>query len=276
MGIIETANSLSLEKLGAGYVFPKGISPTFHSARDGQTYSISLETSSSISAADMQACFELIRDTSAEMYQNSNVSWSPAKKRKEMKLPDLRYLLVKRASTLTQHRSPGNDFDRSRPRMSPRFETRLENSDVGTDLLEGFLSFMLTYEDGHEVIYCYELHLSERLRGCGLGRTLMGLMEAVGQRFAVEKAMLTVFLANEQALRFYESSGCENGLSSWPWESADGIRRCRYTKDDYSPSPTLLRSGKTKEPSYVILSKPLKGPSPARDADSTNVHLQNP
>jgi hypothetical protein len=32
--------------------------------------------------------------------------------------------------------------------------------------LEGFVSFMPTYEDDYPVIYCYEIHLSLSLRGC--------------------------------------------------------------------------------------------------------------
>lgn len=48
-----------------------------------------------------------------------------------MKLVDLKYLLVK------------NDMDN----------------------VEGFMSFMPTYEDDYPVIYCYEIHLSSALQG---------------------------------------------------------------------------------------------------------------
>ena len=96
---------------------------------------------------------------------------------------------------------------------------------------------MLTYEDGYEVIYCYEIHISSRLRGHGVGKHLMRLMEDIGRRVGVEKAMLTVFLENQGGLAFYEKMG--------------------YHEDDYSPEPRKLRNGVIKKPDYVILSKPL-------------------
>ena len=104
----------------------------------------------------------------------------------------------------------------------------------------GFISFMITYEDGHEVIYCYEIHLTRPWQGKGVGKLLMRVIEDVGQKVGVEKAMLTVFKSNQNALRMYETLG--------------------YVEDEYSPQPRVLRNGTIKEPSYVILSKPLRSP----------------
>jgi hypothetical protein len=81
--------------------------------------------------ADFEACFRLIEAFSAEDYKKSKGGWRPNAKRKEMKLLDLKYLLVKRG-----------------------------------DHLEGFVSFMPTYEDGYPVVYCYEIHLDPLLQGC--------------------------------------------------------------------------------------------------------------
>lgn len=123
---------------------------------------------------------------------------------KEMRLPDMRYLIL-------------------RP-------------DEGEVL--GFLSFMVTYEDGKEVIYCYEIHLSPATQGQGLGKELMRRFEEIGRRVGLEKAMLTVFKSNAKAVAFYERLG--------------------YDVDEFSPSPRTLRNGTVKEPEYLILSKPLK------------------
>ncbi|KAL8785787.1 MAG: hypothetical protein Q9213_003165 [Squamulea squamosa] len=199
---IEDANSLSLAVYRAKFLPPcSGIIP--HNDAAQGPYSISFESSSSITAANFESCFDLIANSSANAYAGSSIGWSPAKKRKEMKLPDLRYLLL-------------------------------------TDLnmrIQGFLSFMLTYEDGHEVIYCYELHLSEAVRRQGFGKHLMGLMEATGKNAGVEKSMLTVFVENGTALKFYQRLG--------------------YSKDDYSPEPRKMRNGTIKWPTYAILSKSL-------------------
>ena len=127
-----------------------------------------------------------------------------------MRLDDMRYLLVK------SH--PGG-------------------SEIDQEELQGFLSFLLTYEDGYEVVYCYELHLAPTLRGHGVGKQLMMMMENVGRNVGVAKAMLTVFVENEAALKFYERLG--------------------YEEDEYSPQPRKLRNGVVKDPTYVILSKSL-------------------
>ena len=205
---IEAANSLSLPSYRAR-LLPRCLGPiktsSTHHLGD---HRMRLESSSTIAKEDFNACFNLIASTSADAYAASSIGWSPAKKRKEMKLPDLRYLLLIR---------PG--FGRSR------------------EVVEGFLSFMLTYEDGYEVVYCYELHLCPQLQGHGVGRYLMGLMEEVGKNAEVEKAMLTVFLENKEALLFYEKLG--------------------YSEDEYSPAPRKMRSGIVKMPTYVILSKDL-------------------
>jgi hypothetical protein len=68
--------------------------------------------------------------TSREDYKKSKGGWKPHSKRKEMRLLDLKYFLVKLDQTL-----------------------------------EGFLSFMPTIEDQYPVIYCYEIHLSDALQG---------------------------------------------------------------------------------------------------------------
>ena len=111
------------------------------------------------------------------------------------------------------------------------------DNEVVREGVEGFVSFMLTYEDGYEVIYCYEIHLKPLLRGNGVGKQLIGMMEEVGRKAGVAKAMLTVFVENEGALKFYEKLG--------------------YEEDEFSPGPRKLRNGVVKNPTYIILSKAL-------------------
>jgi hypothetical protein len=96
-----------------------------------EQYALTLQSSKSLSATDFDACFHLIELTSSETYKASKDGWKPRSKRKEMKLLNIKYVLVK--------------------------------SDQGS--VEGFLSFMPTYEDGYPVVYCYEVHLSPKLQG---------------------------------------------------------------------------------------------------------------
>ncbi|KAI9729531.1 MAG: hypothetical protein M1834_006727 [Cirrosporium novae-zelandiae] len=213
--IVERTNALTLEQLKINYL-PDG-SSCLKYRRDNskKTWLISLETSKSISDKDLDACLQIIESTSVDAYRRSELGWHPAEKKKEMQLPDMRYLLVREANSEGHQNKANQD-----------------------SIVNGFLSFMVTYEDGKEVIYCYEVHLSEELRGIKLGKHLMMIMEQVGTQIKLEKAMLTVFVKNEQARKFYEKIG--------------------YDVDEYSPQPKKLRGGVIKEPSYVILSKPLK------------------
>lgn len=102
--------------------------------------------------------------------------------------------------------------------------------------IEGFISLMPTLEEGQPVIYCYEIHLKPELRGTGLSKLLIRMLESVSAEIeVVDKVMLTVFTCNERALQFY--------------------RRCGFERDDISPQPRKLRGGKIKMPDYEVLSK---------------------
>lgn len=177
---------------------------------------LDIYTAQSIPPADFEACFALIELTSSRAYDASSAGWCPNKKRKEMKLPDMRYLIAHRGS---RNAAP---------------ETSAE---AQGEMILGFLSFMVTYEDGKEVIYCYEIHLSPSAQGLGLGGLLMRTLEDIGGRVGLEKAMLTVFKSNSKALRFYERLG--------------------FGVDEYSPQPRRLRNGTVKEMDYLILSTTL-------------------
>ncbi|KAI4160246.1 MAG: hypothetical protein L6R39_000241 [Caloplaca ligustica] len=198
---VEDANSLPLAAYRAKFL-PASLKSISAAENIPPSYHITLESSSTISTKDFDQCFDLVASTSANAYAASSIGWSTVKKRKEMKLPDLRYLLVHQDACV-----------------------------------EGFLSFMLTYEDGHETVYCYELHIDARLQKQGIGKHLMSLMEHIGSSAGVKKSMLTVFVENGAALRFYEKLG--------------------YTEDAYSPEPRKLRNGTVKMPTYKILSKSL-------------------
>ena len=77
------------------------------------------------------ACFHLIEETSRADYENSANRWHPDKKLKEMRSPELRYVLVRDS----------------------------------TGAVRGFTSLMPTFEDGQPVVYCYEIHLKPDLQG---------------------------------------------------------------------------------------------------------------
>lgn len=207
--LVQCANTLSLQEFEEAY-FPHDLTSEFGTSNDGGTGKlITLFTDSTINDPDNNAdvldeCFHLVESTSAEDYRKSGQGWSPLKKKKEMQLPDLKYLVLRASQSL---------------------------------LVLGFISFMVTYEDGYEVLYVYEIHLVPNFQGKGLGRRLMEVAEHVGRKVGLEKVMLTVFRSNTMAVGMYEKLG--------------------YAVDEYSPQPRRLRNGGFKESSYVILSKSL-------------------
>jgi ribosomal protein S18 acetylase RimI-like enzyme len=155
-------------------------------------------------SALLEKCFDLVQRLTQDDYANNETKWSAAKKRQEMRLPDLKYLIL----------------------------TALD----GTSLV-GFISYMVTYEDNHEVVYIYEIHVEPKYQGKSLGRQLMRIAEQTAENVGVGKVMLTVFRCNTNAVTFYERLG--------------------YGVDEYSPGPKVLRNGTSRDRSYVILSKAL-------------------
>ncbi|RAK86748.1 GNAT family acetyltransferase Nat4 [Aspergillus costaricaensis CBS 115574] len=214
--LVERTNKLSIRKFTSEYITPEFLTYTYQpeppSSTDEQRYKFSIHSAASIPTTDLNACFDLIEETSSEAYRNSSTGWSPSKKKKEMKLPDMKYLVVRREE--------------------------LTPSDGEGDVV-GFMSFMITYEDGKEVVYLYEIHLSSEVQKQGLGKRLLLVLMEIGRRVGVEKAMLTVFTSNGVAQRLYEAIG--------------------FDTDEYSPRPRRLRNGMVKEPDYRIMSVRLNG-----------------
>lgn len=178
-------------------------SPTWVSPSTENAYSLSLcQPRKTITNSELDACFSLVRATSQRDYEGSSRGWDPSAKREEMRHPDLRYILVKDAQAV----------------------------------LQGFTSLMPTIEEGQPVVYCYEIHLKPELRGTGLARLLVDMLETVAYNIdVVNKVMLTVFTCNKRAVEFY--------------------KKCGFVRDEISPQPRTLRGGKVKIPEYEILSK---------------------
>lgn len=139
----------------------------------------------------------------------------------------------------------GDGAGAAEPAAGP--EPEPEPEDEGT--IQGFCSFKLTYEETcSAVLYIYELHLVASLRSSGLGSMLMSTVETIGRQIGVKKAMLTCFVENVHARRFYEG-------------------KLKYVVDEGSPREEgeeegvrKLRGGrgvKMRGAGYVILSKTL-------------------
>ncbi|TVY27992.1 N-alpha-acetyltransferase [Lachnellula hyalina] len=173
---IEVANDKSLDDFMKEYLPSNKDWTIWTHPTTSSTYSITLQTAASLSTPDFKACFNLISTTSSADYKKSPDGWKPRSKQKEMKLLDLKYLIVKSS-----------------------------NVEEG---VQGFASIMPTYEDLYPVLYIYEIHLCSALQGTGLANTLMKLILDIAHKIpSTQKVMLTCFTCNERAVRFYEKAG---------------------------------------------------------------------
>lgn len=164
---------------------------TWTHPRTATAYDMSLSQVAETSDADLEACFSLVEETSQRDYAASSQGWKPRSKRKEMREPDLRYILVK-------------DPDAR---------------------VCGYTSFMPTLEEGEAVIYCYEIHLKPDLRSTGLAGLMMSFLETIASNISVvHKVMLTVFTSNTRALSFYQRCGFEvDDISPKPRKLRNGV-----------------------------------------------------
>ncbi|ATY58956.1 Acyl-N-acyltransferase [Cordyceps militaris] len=202
------ANALSNEAFVSEYLKPDEASwPRWTHPATRQDYALSLRSPQDMTEAELAACFALVERTSAADYRRAAAGWHPLAKRAEMRSPGLRYVLVRR-----RHAASSGE-------------------------IRAFASFMPTWEDEFAVVYCYEIHLQPELERTGLGGLLMGHVTAAADRIGggLDKTMLTCFVSNAHARRFYERLG--------------------FRVDASSPRPRRLRD-RLLEPDYVILSRP--------------------
>lgn len=100
--------------------------------------------------------------------------------------------------------------------------------------LVGFCHFRFDLDFDDEVIYCYEIQLTETVRRKGLGKFLMQILELVAFRTQMKKVMVTVFKNNTVATNFF-------------------TKVLKYDVDETSPS--LFDPMNDDEYCYEILSK---------------------
>jgi len=173
MDPIDVVNDKSLDAFIEEYMPPGEEWKTWTHPATKIQHEVTFTTAEALSKADFGACFQLIEFTSGKDYKNSKDGWKPKAKKQEMKLLDLKYLLVKHDNHV-----------------------------------QGFCSLMPTYEDDYAVIYCYEIHLAPAVQGTGLGTVLMKILEFIGSKIPdTKKIMLTCFVSNERGVKFYQKLG---------------------------------------------------------------------
>tara|TARA_R110002003_G_scaffold97_7_gene7790 strand:- start:12779 stop:13876 length:1098 start_codon:yes stop_codon:yes gene_type:complete len=228
----------------------------------------------SLKSKDQNTCVDIIYATSGRDYKASSVGWNRKIKLREMRGKDMMYLLIRQGEIITGGKvdteetvqvkkttnempAPKNPLEQltcdylsdseyedivapSHTRASKRRKISEWPDPSMHGSVRGFISFMFTHDDppheNREVLYIYEIHLHERLRGGGLGSKLIKFAENAAKECGVSKTMLTVFSNNTGARAVYEKLG--------------------YVKDACSPEDKIVRK-RVIQADYVIMSKEL-------------------
>ena len=84
--------------------------------------------------------------------------------------------------------------------------------------LAAFSMFKLVWDDEEEpeypVLFCYEVHVSEKYQGQGIGRRLMDIEKQIAEKLNLWKTMLTCFKINTKAMAFYKKIGFDVDVNS--------------------------------------------------------------
>jgi len=215
--LVEGINALSVMDFKTRFVQEDMLQYQTERKDSSKAFDISLVAADWLTPGEYNAAYNLIEETSRSDYESSTFGWHPKRKRKEMLEPEMKYLLV---------RSRGAE---------PTVERTTKSGDLDMSVL-GFLSFMVDHDSSPSVpvLYIYEIHLAESLRGLGLGNHLIQVTERLASNIGLDKVMLTCFLCNKKAHQFYTDRG--------------------FGKDACSPADRKTRN-KVVAVDYVIMSK---------------------
>ncbi|WVW84811.1 hypothetical protein I302_106846 [Kwoniella bestiolae CBS 10118] len=210
---------------------------------NGSSYEISLVKSQNLSSRAQDAIFKLFDENMYDLQKTSTFPYTESSKREELFDPDARYVLLLSSTSSTSNGIGVNNKGKGKGKEA-QVEFRYE------DLL-GFCGFRFDTEEtlssrDAEVVYCYEVQLSRRCRGLGLGKRLLGILEGIGRRRGLDKVMLTCLKSNASALAFYTKQGY----------TADEIDPTRINEEE--PVEDDDDDEGEEEVDYRILSKSLK------------------
>ncbi|XP_053631972.1 N-alpha-acetyltransferase 40 isoform X1 [Cherax quadricarinatus] len=172
--------------------------PIFHKyERNGLSCRLICKRVKDVDPDMLEWAIDLCKRTMQPMYEKSTQGWHENEKREEMTEDAAWYLIA---------------------------------VDTVTEKPVAFSHFRFDMDYGHEVLYCYELHLEVECRNKGLGKFMMQVLELMAFSNQMHKVVLTVFKHNPDGMAFFT--------------------KCRYEIDETSPEDTYEETF-----DYNILSK---------------------
>ena len=123
------------------------------------------------------------------MYQASSWGLDLDEKSSELRHETARFLIVEAAADADGADANANDDGTTKRDVLAFVHFRFEPND--------------DEKPTEEVLYVYEIQVSDRAQRSGLGKRLMNIMELVANKNGMQKVMLTVFKMNGGAMKFY-------------------------------------------------------------------------
>ncbi|XP_065058472.1 N-alpha-acetyltransferase 40-like [Rhopilema esculentum] len=146
--------------------------PAFRTfTRNGLCIKLECKKASASSEEEKNVCFDLTKRNMHELYEKSSWGWKDKDKYAEITDDKAWYIIAKDA----------------------------EGKIVGIS----HFRFDLDFDD--PVLYCYEIQLEEQVRGKGLGKFMLQILELMGFRAKMSKVMVTVFKDNKEAVNFFNN-----------------------------------------------------------------------
>ncbi|KAJ7492551.1 acyl-CoA N-acyltransferase [Mycena latifolia] len=175
-----SANDLSTgskEVRAANKASTSQISKCIATDPESTTHSFEVLFAENLDGTARNSIWSMFETNMRTMYTASSFGWDPPHKKGELFDPLSRFIL---AYTKNGKRS-----------------------------LVAFTAFRFEFEEGQNILYCYDLQVSKASQCHGLGRALMNHLTNIGTDLNLDKIMLTVFKANTRALKFYADFGFE-------------------------------------------------------------------
>lgn len=191
--LVKDTNALTGEQFEARFVDEDMLSYVAPGKDAQEAFDISLVAADWLTPGEHNASYGIVEETSRPDYESSTFGWHPRRKRKEMLEPEMKYFFVRRKGA------------------KPTIE-RTKSGDLDTSIL-GFLSCMVTHDSSPSVpvLYIYEIHLKETLRGLGLGKHLMRIADQLAENVGLEKVMLTCFSVQREGAPILQHAWLRQG-----------------------------------------------------------------
>ena len=195
------------------------LSPTL--VGDSRSFDIRACVVANLTPLEKEEMFNLFEINMKQQYLQ-NWGWNPLEKRNEMFHPMNRFLCVYE-STEEMKGEGGEDG------VVDKTIFELKQIPYSERKLVAYTMFRFDWDDEeepeHPVLYCYELQVCSTFQGDRIGRILMEQLINISEKLKLWKVLLTCFVSNSGALKFYRSIGFDSDVNS---PIAQGMTNCDY------------------------------------------------